>query len=66
MGPLTFNRERAIYERSISVLYCRCWSTETGKCLKILRGHQDTVNCIAVTENVAATGAMDKHVKSKP
>ncbi|XP_035825379.1 CMT1A duplicated region transcript 1 protein [Aplysia californica] len=41
----------------------RCWSVETGQCLKILRGHQDTVVTLAVCGDVVATGAKDKHCK---
>ncbi|GFO23350.1 F-box/WD repeat-containing protein 10 [Plakobranchus ocellatus] len=41
----------------------RCWSIETGQCLKILRGHQDTVMCITVLGDVVATGAKDNRCK---
>ncbi|KAH9503984.1 F-box/WD repeat-containing protein 10 [Bulinus truncatus] len=41
----------------------RCWSTETGQCLKILRGHQDTVTIIAVVGDTVATGAKDYQCK---
>ncbi|XP_059139668.1 F-box and WD repeat domain containing protein 10B-like [Physella acuta] len=41
----------------------RCWSTETGQCLKILRGHQDTVMAITVNEDVVATGSKDNLCK---
>ncbi|KAK3759040.1 hypothetical protein RRG08_022029 [Elysia crispata] len=41
----------------------RCWSIETGQCLKILRGHQDTVMCITVVGDVVATGAKDNRCK---
>ncbi|XP_013084190.2 F-box and WD repeat domain containing protein 10B-like isoform X2 [Biomphalaria glabrata] len=41
----------------------RCWSIETGQCLKILRGHQDTVTVIAVLGDIVATGAKDNQCK---
>ncbi|CAL1542800.1 unnamed protein product [Lymnaea stagnalis] len=41
----------------------RCWSLKDGECLKILRGHQDTVMVIVVHGDVVATGAKDNHCK---
>jgi hypothetical protein len=42
---------------------CRCWSTETGQCLKIFRGHTDTVTCVIVCNGILASGAKDKSCK---
>ncbi|XP_070185909.1 F-box and WD repeat domain containing protein 10B-like isoform X2 [Littorina saxatilis] len=41
----------------------RCWSIETGQCLKIFRGHTDTVMTVLVHDNVLASGAKDKSCK---
>ncbi|XP_076443004.1 F-box and WD repeat domain containing protein 10B-like [Babylonia areolata] len=41
----------------------RCWSIETGQCLKIFRGHTDTVLTVLVLDNVLASGAKDKSCK---
>ncbi|KAL8573173.1 hypothetical protein ACOMHN_036158 [Nucella lapillus] len=41
----------------------RCWSIETGQCLKIFRGHTDTVLTVLVLDNVVASGAKDKSCK---
>ena len=44
-------------------LCCRCWSIETGQCLKIFRGHTDTVMTVLVHNDVLASGAKDKSCK---
>nr|KAG5713481.1 hypothetical protein BaRGS_025029 [Batillaria attramentaria] len=41
----------------------RCWSVETGQCLKIFRGHTDTVMTILVHGEMLASGAKDKSCK---
>ena len=46
-------------------LCCRCWSIETGQCLKIFRGHTDTVMTVLVHNDVLASGAKDKSCKGE-
>ncbi|XP_046584834.1 LOW QUALITY PROTEIN: CMT1A duplicated region transcript 1 protein-like [Haliotis rubra] len=41
----------------------RCWSIETGQCLKIFRGHRDTVVTIIVHGETLATGSKDSSCK---
>ncbi|CAD5123491.1 DgyrCDS11833 [Dimorphilus gyrociliatus] len=38
----------------------RCWSLDTGKCQKIYRGHQGTINCLVTFSNRACSGSKDK------
>ncbi|KAL5018200.1 hypothetical protein ScPMuIL_003922 [Solemya velum] len=41
----------------------RCWNVETGQCLKIFRGHRDTVLTITVVGNTLASGSKDASCK---
>ncbi|ELT88931.1 hypothetical protein CAPTEDRAFT_142339, partial [Capitella teleta] len=41
----------------------RKWSMETGKCLKIFHGHRDTINCIQLHGDMAASGSKDHTCK---
>ena len=37
----------------------RCWSLETGRCLKLYQGHERTVTCLAVFLDLIAAGGND-------
>ncbi len=45
----------------------RCWSLETGKCLRIYQGHQQTVSCISMYDEHERiiTGSSDRSCKGK-
>ena len=40
----------------------RVWNIETGECLTTLRGHLNTVKCVAVQDNTAVSCAHDGRV----
>ncbi|CAF0893544.1 unnamed protein product [Adineta ricciae] len=40
-------------------LTVRCWSLETGRCLKLYHGHERTVTCLAVFLDLIAAGGND-------
>ncbi|XP_074649289.1 F-box and WD repeat domain containing protein 10B-like [Tubulanus polymorphus] len=41
----------------------RCWDIKTGQCLKILRGHQGTVSCLAMYKDLVVSGSKDSTCK---
>ncbi|XP_064624402.1 F-box and WD repeat domain containing protein 10B-like [Lineus longissimus] len=41
----------------------RCWDIKTGKCLKIFRGHQGTVQCLSLYKDLVVSGAKDNNCK---
>ncbi|CAF0829139.1 unnamed protein product [Adineta steineri] len=40
-------------------LTVRCWSLETGRCMKLYHGHERTVTCLAVFLDLIAAGGND-------
>ena len=47
----------------IYCVLCRMWSVNTGHCLKIFRGHRDTVLTINVLGDLLISGSKDKSCK---
>ena len=43
----------------------RCWDIKTGKPKKIFHGHQDSILCLDMYEDVLVSGAKDNEVKGK-
>ena len=45
----------------------RCWSIETGKCIKIFQGHQQTVGCLSMfdLEDRIVSGSNDNTCRGK-
>ena len=46
-------------------LLSRCWSLQSGKCERILRGHADTVTCMKLFEDHLVSGARDHMCKGR-
>nr|XP_023649949.1 CMT1A duplicated region transcript 1 protein-like [Paramormyrops kingsleyae] len=44
-------------------LTIRCWSLQTGLCMKVYFGHTGAVNCLDLQENLLVSGAKDCKVK---
>ena len=41
----------------------RVWDINLGRCIGLLEGHQASVRCLQVEENIVATGSMDASIR---
>lgn len=41
----------------------RVWDLNLGRCIGLLEGHQASVRCLQVEDNIAATGSMDASIR---
>ncbi|CAN0017244.1 unnamed protein product [Lampetra planeri] len=56
-------QERGLLLSGSYDLSIRSWNMHSGACLRIFRGHQGTVTCLALHGDCLVSGAKDAHVK---
>ncbi|XP_048870269.1 F-box and WD repeat domain containing protein 10B [Brienomyrus brachyistius] len=57
------SEERGLVLSAGCDLTIRCWSLQTGLCMKVYFGHTGTVNCLDLQEDLLVSGAKDCKVK---